>query len=204
MVTTGARIVYIMYVLLGTLSRILALELFIMSLGPGKFSWIYLILLIHVTLVIIIDVLFDHWYSNFQIKNVQEVFQQCLSHLRRGLSKIYIHYPESKNDQEIIWKHLIIDSLIVIETFIFNMMAMNGSYIVPYLGIISAAIWISFFASLFFKLLFYLDQHPWSTIIKNDVFNGGRVICLCSPNNLNGNTQKVVINHENINLIAKA
>ena len=66
----GGRIVYILYVLFSVLSRILCLELFAISLGPGKFSWIYLVLTIHLVLIFLINIGFQKWLKNDKVSSM--------------------------------------------------------------------------------------------------------------------------------------
>ena len=67
MMGTGGRIVYIFYVLFSVLSRILCLEIFAISLGPGNFSWIYLILASHLVLIILINFGFQRWLNQDKV-----------------------------------------------------------------------------------------------------------------------------------------
>ena len=70
MMDMGGRIVYILYVLFSVLSRILCLELFAISLGPGKFSWIYLVLTIHLVLIFLINIGFQKWLKNDKVSSM--------------------------------------------------------------------------------------------------------------------------------------
>ena len=72
----------------------------------------------------------------------------------------------------------------MLENFAFNIAAIYGNFPVPYLNFLSIAIWTAFLVSLFFKLLWYFDQHPWSVIIKSDVFGCGRTICISRPDDV--------------------
>ena len=69
----GGRIVYILYVLFSVLSRILCLELFAISLGPGKFSWIYLFLAIHLVLIFLINIGFQKWLKNDKVSSIYSI-----------------------------------------------------------------------------------------------------------------------------------
>jgi len=96
MMDMGGRIVYILYVLFSVLSRILCLELFAISLGPGKFSWIYFFLAIHLVLIFLINVGFQKWLKNDKEKTCGNfwTFREILLQFQRTLSNLYIHYPD--------------------------------------------------------------------------------------------------------------
>ena len=133
---------------------------------------------------------FDLVIFIFQEKNCYKCWtiQEVLVQFQRALSNLYIHYPNDGKDIEIIWKHITIDSLIFIENLILYFIATFGSCVeIPYLGYISVIIWGCYILALFFKLLFYFDQHPWSAVVLNDVFSNplSHSICIFGPEDFN-------------------
>ena len=123
---------------------------------------------------------------------------------RRALSNIYIYYPDDGKDREIIWKHIIVDSLIFVENLILYLIASyNSSVELYYHGYITAIIWGCFFLALFFKFLFYFDQHPWSAVILNDVFSKQIIhsICISHPRDVKGYQRDICQKHEEFLLL---
>ena len=84
MMDIGGRIVYILYVLFSVLSRILCLELFAISLGPGKFSWIYLVLTIHLVLIFLINIGFQKWLKNDKVSSIFSVWPNYYNFIPSG------------------------------------------------------------------------------------------------------------------------
>ena len=47
-----------------------------------------------------------------------------------------------------------------------------------YYDLISTTIWMLYGFSVLFKIVFYLFLHPWSAIIRHDVFSKTRYLCI--------------------------
>ena len=71
--------------------------------------------------------------------------------------------------------------------------------------LITKTIWISYGFSLFFKIVFYLFLHPWSAIIRQDIFSKNRNLCVFEhtknePSHCNLDQKSLLLHKDNVSL----
>ena len=83
-----------------------------------------------------------------------------------AFASIYLYHPTSDDESEDLRMHLAIDSLIFLEFVAFTSVIAsktNNS------GLLIGIVWAAYLMALVLKAFFYITQHPWSDIVKEDV-----------------------------------
>ena len=85
-----------------------------------------------------------------------------------AFASIYLYHPTSDDESEDLRMHLAIDSLIFLEFVAFTgvIASINNNS-----GLLLGIVWAAYLMALVLKVIFYLTQHPWSDILKDDLTN---------------------------------
>lgn len=82
-----------------------------------------------------------------------------------AFASIYLYHPTSNDENEDLRMHLAIDCLIFLEFVAFTGVIVsktNNS------GSLIGIVWAAYLMALVLKAFFYMTQHPWSDIVKED------------------------------------
>ena len=85
-----------------------------------------------------------------------------------AFASIYLYHPTSDDESEDLRMHLAIDSLIFLEFVAFTSVIAsktNNS------GLLIGIVWAAYLMALVLKAFFYMTQHPWSDVLKDDLTN---------------------------------
>ena len=82
-----------------------------------------------------------------------------------AFASIYLYHPTSDDESEDLRMHLAIDSLIFLEFVAFTSVIASKT---DNSGLLLGIVWAAYLMSLVLKVLFYMTQHPWSDILKDD------------------------------------
>ena len=148
--------------------------LFVISLGPGNFSYMFLIVAIHTGMIIAINL-------SLQVirlpKSFGSLFFALHNALLDGLSNLYIAYSLGGDEKEDHGKNLLVDLILLIENFflcfwgtltLLDSDLFKEDWPVLYIGL--AIIWGSYLFAAFLKFFFIFYCHPWAELNRN-VFN---------------------------------
>ena len=85
-----------------------------------------------------------------------------------AFASIYLYHPTSDDESEDLRMHMSIDFLIFLEFVVFTgVIASKTDHSGLFLGIV----WAAYLMALVLKVIFYMTQHPWSAILKDDLTN---------------------------------
>ena len=131
----------------------------------------------------------------------------------RGLSNIYVYFPNEENNNfkgEFFLKHITTDLMILFGNLYLFFVAISNNNVdhpIPtkHHILITKTIWISYGFSLFFKIVFYLFLHPWSAIIRHDIFSKNRNLCVFEhakdePSYCNHDQKSLLLHKDNVSL----
>ena len=82
-----------------------------------------------------------------------------------AFASIYLYHPTSDDESEDLRMHLAIDSLIFLEFVTFTGVIVSKT---DNSGLLLGIVWAAYLMALVLKVIFYLTQHPWSDILKDD------------------------------------
>ena len=85
-----------------------------------------------------------------------------------AFASIYLYHPTSDDESEDLRMHLAIDSIIFLEFVVFTgvIASINNNS-----GLLLGIVWAAYLMALVLKVIFYVTQHPWSDILKDDLTN---------------------------------
>jgi len=154
--TTECKVVYALHIFLGTLSRLLLINLFVMALEDGSFYFVYIVIMVHCIIVLLVHIAID-------CKN-HEKTQFSINFFLSVLTSIFTNLTEKEELKNDVMKYLLIELVILVEYLAFWIcifLSLSSNYI-----IMLAVMWTFYWMAVFLKITFYLKLHPSSTQFK--------------------------------------
>ena len=154
--TTECKVVYALQIFLGTLSRLLLINLFVMALEDGSFYFVYIVIMVHCIIVFLVHIAID-------CKN-HEKTQFSINFFLSVLTSIFTNLTEKEELKNDVMKYLLIELIILVEYLAFWIcifLSLSSNYIA-----MLAVMWTFYWMAVFLKITFYLKLHPSSTQFK--------------------------------------
>ena len=85
-----------------------------------------------------------------------------------AFASIYLYHPTSDDESEDLRMHLVIDCLIFLEFVAFTGVIASKT---DNSGLLLGIVWAAYLMALVLKIIFYVTQHPWSDVLKDDLTN---------------------------------
>ena len=85
-----------------------------------------------------------------------------------AFASIYLYHPTSDDESEDLRMHLVIDCLIFLECVAFTGVIASTT---DNSGLLLGIVWAAYLMAIVLKIIFYVTQHPWSDVLKDDLTN---------------------------------
>ena len=183
MMSSEAKIVYFLYVLLGAIGRILLFELMAFSLGPGNFPYVYMAIGIHIVIMIAVNLTCSsskHKIDQYQDNCCWGKIVFAKDQLIMGMSNIYIPWSDGKREEEDVKRQLIAELMFFLEYVGISIWGTIQFLPIHLRTKVLGVIWIFYLLSLCFKMAFFWSFHPWKDLIKNEIKSSFKNCTNCS------------------------